>query len=164
MPRPVSLHPGVLVRVGLLLALVCAVAAPAPGRANAAPLPDVDVVVIAEVQDTAGWLTLHQEVLATPTGSLKRLRASLPARTGGSRSIDIEQPRFSVGLATVGGKPLVKITVAGKVSSALALTAVTPFQEAALEIQGGGVRNEITLDYGLSMVAGRLLELYFDRP
>jgi hypothetical protein len=131
---------------------------------GAAALPDVDVVIIAEVQDTAGWLTLHQEVLATPVGSLKRLRASLPARTGGGRSIDVEQPRFSVGLVTVGDKPLVKVTVAGKVPSALALTAVTPFQQAALEIQGGSVRNEITLDYGLSGVAGRLLELYFDRP
>jgi hypothetical protein len=146
----------------LSLALLCALSP--LGRAHAAPLPDVDVVVIAEVHETAGWLNLHQEVLATPMGSLKRLRASLPARTGGSRSIDIEQPRFSVGLVTVGGKPLVKVTVAGKVASALALTAVTPFQEAALEIQGGAVQNEIVLDYGLSAVAGRLLELYFDRP
>jgi hypothetical protein len=151
-------------RLGLLLALVLVLTLPAPGRPRAAPLPDVDVVLIAEVQDTAGWLTLHQEVLATPSGSLKRLRATLPARTGGGRYIDIEQPRFSVGLVTVGGKPLVKVTVAGKVPSALALTAVTPFQEAALEIQGGAVRNEVTLDYGLSVVAGRLLELYFDRP
>jgi hypothetical protein len=154
-----------IARLLLALTVLGAGLCPAPAAARAgSTLPDVDVVVIAEVQDTAGWLNLHQEVLATPVGSLKRLRATLPARTGGGRSIDIDQPRFSVGLATVGGQPAVKVTVAGKVASALALTAVTPFQQAALEIQGGAVRNEITLDYGLSIVVGRLLELYFDRP
>ena len=124
----------------------------------------MDVVLIAEVHDAAGWLALHQEVLSTTAGSTKVLRATLPARTGGSRTIDIEQPRFTVGLVAGDGKAQVKVTVAGKLSPSLALAVVTPFQQAAMEIQAGLVANEIGLAYGLSTVAGRLLELYFDRP
>ena len=44
------------------------------------------------------------------------------------------------------------------------LSMVTPFQQAAMEIQAGLVTNEVSLAYGLSGVSGRLLELYFDRP
>jgi hypothetical protein len=148
----------------LALVICCLVVVGPMPRVIAAPLPDVDVVLIAEVRDTAGWLGLHQEVLATPTGSPKRVRVTLPARTGGSRWLDIEQPRFSVGLITAGGTAQVKVTVAGKVPSVLALTMVTPFQDAALEIQAGRVDNQVGIEYGLSGVVGRLLELYFDRP
>jgi hypothetical protein len=148
-----------------VLFLTCALLSSAPSLGEAGTgLPDVDVVLIAEVQDTAGWLALHQEVLSTPAGSTKVLRATLPARTGGSRSVDIEQPRFTVGLVTTDGKAQVKVTIAGKLPPSLALAVVTPFQQAAMEIQAGLVVNEISLVYGLSGVAGRLLELYFDRP
>jgi hypothetical protein len=147
--------------------VACLVVTVVPARVGANPaggLPYVDVVLIAEVYDGAGWLALHQEVLATPTGSSKVLRVTLPARTGGSRSIDIEQPRFTVALVVAGGKAQVKVTMAGKVSPSLALGLVTPFQHAAMEIQAGVVANEISLAYGLASVAGRLLEVYFDRP
>jgi hypothetical protein len=152
------------VPVGVLL-LTCALLGWAPARSHAAPgLPDVEVVLIAEVRDTAGWLALHQEVLSTSATSSKVLRATLPARTGGSRSIDIDQPRFTVGLITTDGKAQAKVTVSGKLSPSLALAVVTPFQQAAMEIQAGLVTNEVSLVYGLSGVSGRLLELYFDRP
>lgn len=146
--------------------MACALlfSASGPGQAGAAGLPDVDVVLIADVHDVVAWLALHQEVLSTPTGSSKALRATLPARTGGSRSIDIEQPRLTVGLATTDGIAQVNVTVAGKVPASLALAVVTPFQQAAMEIQAGWVTNEVSLAYGLSAVRGRLLELYFDRP
>lgn len=164
-----SLRCGSLVRSRALptvALLVCAflILATGPGEAAPAAFPDVDVVLIAEVQDAPGWLALHQEVLATPGGSSKVLRATLPARTGGSRSIDVQAPRFTVGLVTAGGKAQVKLTVSGRLSPALALAVVTPFQQAAMEIQAGAVVNEVGLAYGLSSVAGRLLELYFDRP
>jgi hypothetical protein len=134
-----------------------------PARAGSG-LPAVDVFIIAEVQDTGGWLALHQEVLSTPPASAKVLRATLPARTGGSRSLDIEQPKFTVGVLTTDGRAQVKVTVAGKLPPSLALAVVTPFQQAAMEIQAGQMTNEISLAYGLSIVGGRLLELYFDRP
>jgi hypothetical protein len=150
-----------LVVVLLTCALVASRTAPVQAASG---LPDVDVVLIAEIQDTAGWLALHQEVLSTPPGSTKVLRATLPARTGGSRSIDIEQPRFTVGVIASDGKAQVKVTVSGKLPPSLALAVVTPFQHAAMEIQAGVIANEIGLGYGLSGVGGRLLELYFDRP
>jgi hypothetical protein len=120
-----------------------------PSSAVAAPaaLPYVDVVLIAEVYDASGWVALHQEVLATPSGSTKDLHATLPARTGGGRAITIEQPKFTVALVVTGGKSLVKVTVTGK-----------------MEIQSGSVVNELHLTYGLTNVSGQLLELYFDRP
>jgi hypothetical protein len=155
----------VTVRAALTLLLLVATAALGPHHADAADvLPDVDVVLVAEVQDAASWLALHQEVLATPLASPKTLRATLPARTGGSRTIDIEQPRFSVSLVTTGGSGQIKVSVSGKIQPALALALVTPFQDAALEIQAGLVVNELWLTYGLSSVPGRLLELHFNRP
>jgi hypothetical protein len=137
-----------------------------PSSAVAAPaaLPYVDVVLIAEVYDASGWVALHQEVLATPSGSTKDLHATLPARTGGGRAITIEQPKFTVALVVTGGKSLVKVTVTGKIAPGLALVLVAPFQQAAMEIQSGSVVNELHLTYGLTNVSGQLLELYFDRP
>jgi hypothetical protein len=159
---PVRSHAlSVLLTVGFLVgAVLSAAVAPAP----AATFPAVDVVVVAEVYDMANWLALHQEVLATPAGSAKVLRVTLPARTGGSRTIDIEQPRITVGLVATNGKAQVKVTASGKIPPSMALALVTPFQHAAMEIQAGVVSNEVGLAYGLSTVVGRLLELYFDRP
>jgi hypothetical protein len=150
----------------LLAALVLCTAGALPPRAAAAPtgLPYVDVVLIAEVYDATGWVALHQEVLATPAGSSKDLHATLPARTGGGRAIVIEQPKFTVALVVTGGKSLAKVTVTGKIAPALALVLVAPFQQAAMEIQSGVVVNELHLTYGLTNVAGQLLEVYFDRP
>jgi hypothetical protein len=137
-----------------------------PSAACAAPsgFPYVDVVLIAEVYDASAWVALHQEVLATPTGSAKDLQATVPARTGGGRAITIEQPKFTVALVVAGGKSLVKVTITGKIAPSLALVLVAPFQQAAMEIQSGAVANELHLTYGLTNVAGQLLELYFDRP
>lgn len=158
-----------IVRSGLcarVLSLVLLVTAIAPLAVQAEPkaFPDVDIMLIAEVQDTTSWLALHQEVLATPPGAGKTLRASLPARTGGGRSLDIEQPRFTVALIASGGKPQVKVTVAGKVNPSVALSLLTPFQQAAMDVQAGAVTNDLTMTYGLAVVAGHLLEVYFDRP
>ena len=42
------------------------------------------------------------------------------------------------------------------------LAVVTPFQNAAMEIQAGAVANEVGFAYAPSSVVGCLLELYFD--
>ena len=149
-----------------LALLVCVFLIAATGLGQAAPtgFPDVDVVLIAEVQDAPGWLALHHEVLSTPPGPPRCCVPRCRRVPAGAARIDIEQPRVTVGLVTTDGKAQVKVTVAGQLSPALALAMVTPFQQAAMEIQAGAVVNEIGLAYGLSGVAGRLLELYFDRP
>ena len=148
----------------LLIALWAAVILPSTVAAAPAGLPYVDVVLIAEVYDATAWVALHQEVLATPTGSSKDLQATVPARTGGGRTITIEQPKFGVALVVTGGKSLARVTVTGKIAPSLALVLVAPFQQAAMEIQSGAVVNELHLTYGLTNVAGSLLEVYFDRP
>jgi hypothetical protein len=142
----------------LLLALLA-------GESAAQPtFTDIDVILIAEVADRAGWLGLHQEVLSTPGNSARSLRVSLPAGTGGNRSVNIEQPKFLVTVLPTLRHGPVKVTVTGKVLAAEALAVLTPFEHAALEVQAGAIENELTLLYGLSSVVGRLIELHLQRP
>jgi len=134
------------------------------GRARAAPTNlDVDVTLVVEIQDVGSWLGLHQEVLAAATDSGRPLVASLPARTGGRRSIALERPKFTASLAVGQGTSSVKVTIAGQVNGADAPGLLTPFEQAAFEVQAGTVPNELTLIYGLSGVMGRLLELHLSR-
>jgi hypothetical protein len=160
-PRPIA---PLLAALVMMLTLLLGAPGPCCAEAAAPGLPYVDVILIAEVYDAAGWVALHQEVLATPAGSTKDLHATLPARTGGGRAITIEQPKFTVAIVVSGGKSLARVTVTGKIAPALALVLVAPFEQAAMDIQSGGVTNELHLTYGLTNVAGRLLEVYFDRP
>jgi hypothetical protein len=135
------------------------------GTAYAAPVAaDVDVLLIVEIQDIGGWLTLHQEVLAAVTETARSLVVGLPARTGGNRTVNLERPKFTASMVTAPGPPTVKVAIAGKINGSDALMVVIPFQHAALEVQAGAVPNEVTLIYGLSGVVGRLLELHISRP
>jgi hypothetical protein len=144
----------------VVLVLIASLASPA--LAGPAPI-DIDVLIVMEIQDVGGWLALHQDVLGA--GEFVRpLVVTLPARTGGNRSLSLERPKFTVSLAIGHTVPTVKVAVAGKVNGSEALMVVTPFQHAALEVQSGVVPNEVTLMYGLSGVIGRLLELHISRP
>jgi hypothetical protein len=135
------------------------------GTAYAAPAPvDIDVLLIVEIQDTGGWLALHQEVLAAVNETARSLVVALPARTGGNRTVNLERPKFTASMVTAAGPPTVKVAIAGKINGSDALTVVMPFQHAALEVQAGTVPNEVTLIYGLSGVVSRLLELHITRP
>jgi hypothetical protein len=144
----------------LAIAIVAVLASPAHG----AETVDVDVVLVAEIQDIGGWLTLHQEVLAAVTETSRVLVVALPARTGGNRSINLERPKFTASMGFGAGSSTVKVTIAGKVNRAAALRVVTPFQHAAFEAQTGAVSNQLSLSYGLSGVVGSLLELHISRP
>lgn len=153
--------PIVRVLLGSILALLPSAA---PARALAAPVPaDVDAMLVVEIEDVAGWLALHQEVLGA-TETARPLMVALPARTGGDRIIALERPKFTVSLVIGQATPAVKIAIAGKIRGSDALTIVTPFQHAAMEVQARIVPNHITLVYGLSAVIGRLLELHISRP
>ncbi|MGH9896879.1 MAG: hypothetical protein ACREA0_33745, partial [bacterium] len=144
--------------------LVTAVLTGEAGSGPQAAFPDVDIILIAEVHDSTGWLQIHQEVLGTPPDSSRPLNVTLPARTGGRRGLRVERPKFSVEIITHVGRSLLKIGVTGKVSAHEALGGLTPFEQAALEVQAGLVHNELSMVYGLSTVTGHLLELYLGRP
>lgn len=146
----------------LTAALVAVVLTSEAGSQTA--FPDVDIILVAEVYDSAGWLQLHREVLGTPPDSPKPLNVTLPAGTGGGRSLRVEQPKFSVEIITYHGRSLLKIGVAGKISAHEALGRLTPFEQAALEVQAGLVQNQLLMVYGLTTVSGHLLELYLGRP
>ena len=135
----------------------------APVLALAVPAPaDVDAMLVVEIEDVAGWLALHQEVLGA-TETARPLMVALPARTGGDRIIALERPKFTVSLVIGQPTPAVKVAIAGKIRGSDALTIVTPFQHAAMEVQARVVPNRITLVWGLSAVIGRLLELHISR-
>jgi hypothetical protein len=147
-----------------LLGMVAAIVAMLPTTvASQTRLPDVDVVVVAEVYDSIGWLELHREVLGTPPESAKLLSLTLPAGTGGSRSLRVDKPKFSVEIITYAGRSLVKIAISGKVSAAEAFERLPDFEHAALEIQAGVVQNQLLMVYGLSTVTGHLLDVYLYR-
>jgi hypothetical protein len=133
------------------------------GAAWAAP-SGVDVIVIVDIQDVGSWLGLHQEALAAATDSARPLIVGLPARTGGRRLIALDRPKFLASLAVGGGTASVKVTITGAVNWADAPGLLTPFEQAAFEVQAGTVPNDLSLFYGLSGVVGRLLELHISRP
>jgi hypothetical protein len=166
LPWSPAMLTAVLRHVTILLVVVAVLGATAgAGGAGPAALADVDVVLIGEFQDTGGWLALHQEVLATVNDTTRPLVVTLPAKTGGSRTIYLERPKFTASLVVAPGTtPTIKVAIAGKVNGADALRVVTPFQHAALEVNAGAVPNALSLVYGLSGVVGRLLELHVSRP
>jgi hypothetical protein len=126
-------------------------------------LPDVDITLVAEIHDTAGWLRMHQEVLRAPHGSRQALGVVLPARIDGNRAIEVNNPKFAAQIIT-SGPPVVRLFVSGKVAGNEALQELTSLERAALDIQSGSVQNRLTLIYGLSEIIASLLEMHLSRP
>ena len=147
---------------GLLTSLIVLLVSGAAAAQKS--FPDVDVALVADFADCEAWLAMHQEILGTSGDSSRGLRVSLPAGTGGNRSLTIEQPKFAVVISTWNGQWPVRVTITGKVAATEALSGITPFQQAAFQVQAGVVRNELTLMYSLSAVVGQLLELHLGRP
>jgi hypothetical protein len=163
LPLPSAMSAAIRDAVRLLAIVTISILLASAAQAASTPI-DVDVLLIVEIQDIGGWLTIHQDVLAAVTDTARPLVVALPARTGGNRTINLERPKFTASLAVGTGASTVKVAVAGKVNGSDALRVVTPFQHAALEVQAGVMPNEVTLIYGLSGVVGRLLELHISRP
>jgi hypothetical protein len=147
--------------LGFLAGMLVLVMAGTAAAQNA--FPDVDIVLVADFADGEAWLALHREILGTPVDSPLGLRISLPAGTGGSRSLTVEQPKFAVVISMWNSKWPVRVTITGKVPAAEALSGITPFQHAAFQVQAGAVENELTLTYSLAEVVGQLLELHLGR-
>jgi hypothetical protein len=128
----------------------------------ASQLPDLTIVLVMEVADTAGWVALQDEVLVTPQPGPKPLIVSVAATTGGRRSIALAQPRFDVAL--IKGTGAFKVTVYGKMGGNEAPGALGVFQYALIEEQAAQSDSEVGVMYGLSTVAARVLEMYVTRP
>ena len=150
--------------VTLLLAAMAVLLAAGSAAHAKSDLPDVDIILVAEIHDTTGWLRMHQEVLRAPLGSLQSLGVILPARIDGNRAITVHNPKFATQIITVAGPQVVKLSVSGKVTGDEALQELTSLERAALDIQSGNVQNRLTLIYGLSEIIGNLLEMYLSRP
>lgn len=125
--------------------------------------PDVDVVLVIEVSDTASWLALQDEVLRSAADSGKAL-VSVAAPSGGQRSITIIKPKFATEIYLHSGVKSLKVVLTGKVVAGEALANLTNFERAVLRIQAGMEDNHLTLNYGLTGVYAQLLEMYLSRP
>ena len=150
-------------RPTLLLAVLAISLTGASAAYATSDLPDVDIMLAAEIHDTAGWLKMHQEVLRTAQGSGQSLGVILPARIDGNRAIAVNHPKFVTEI-TITGPQLVRLFVSGKVTGDEALQELTSLERAALDIQSGSVQNRITLIYGLAEIIANLLEMHLSRP
>src|SRR5687768_14155274 len=107
-----------------LLAAALLVLAGATGPAFAAGPPDVDVVLVIEVTDTASWLTLQDEVLRSAADSGKAV-VSVAASSGGQRSIALVKPKFASEIYLHSGIKSLKVVITGKVVAGEALASLT---------------------------------------
>jgi hypothetical protein len=144
-----------------MLGIWAATGAP-PAVAQASPGGDVNIILILEIADAAGWVALHDGALVTPEPGSRPLGVTVAARTGSSRSIWIAQPRFEV--AMFKGIAAFKVTVHGKMGISEAVGTLGAFQHALLEQQGAPGDGAVGLQYGLTTVEARMLEMYVTRP
>lgn len=129
-----------------------------------APAAEMDIILAAEIRDLTDWLAFHQEVVSTPPESGKPLLLSLPGDTGGDRWLRVDSPKFLVKIDTADGSRLVKLTITGKLFGAAAQRDLIAFERAAFLVQTGAVANQLSIVYGLTEVAGRLIEIQAFRP
>jgi hypothetical protein len=134
---------------------------PPPAAAQSQPA-DVDIVLVVEITDLAGWVALQEASLATPQPGQRPVGVSVAAATGGRRSITLAQPRFDV--AMIKGIAAFKVTMYGKMGVSEAVGSLGAFEQALIERQGPSGDSTIGLLYGLTNVEARMLEMYVTRP
>jgi hypothetical protein len=134
-----------------------------PARAQVV-LPDVDILLVLDVHDTARWLGFYQTVLGTSRESPKQLSLGVAARTGAARWLTVDQPRFLTEARFAAGASALKVVVTGKVGGAEALRGLPAFQGALLEAQAPAPDTRLTLIYGLAETSVHLLEIHLSRP
>jgi hypothetical protein len=145
--------------LGRVVACVLAAVGAMTGTAHAqAILPDVDISLVLNVPEVAGWLEFQNEILGSSNN--RPLAATLNAASG-SRTILLTGARFGATMVVSGGS--VRVVVTGKVTGGEALRNLARFQQAAMEIQTGVVDNDLTIFSGLALLRGQLLELYTTR-
>ena len=139
-------------------ALLMMVGFAASAPAQTMPLGDLDLVLVMEVDDLAGWRTFHTEVLGTKGHTLE---VAIETANGSSRGLSLTQPRFEVSL--VKGTPRFKVTVRGKLGALQALGELGAFEEAVAENHTRSGDAAVGLYYGLSTVGADLMELHTNR-
>lgn len=125
---------------------------------------DVGFTLVVELRKTYEWLNLHNEVLGASPELPRPVHITTVARRGESRSIIVDRPRFTVEISNTAGLELVKVTVAGWVTGVEALQALTPFEQAVIDIQTGVVENQVTLTYGATVLKGQFNYLKLSSP
>ena len=145
-----------------LVVLIGVMMAPATSVAQAPRIPELDVIIILEVRDMAGWLALQEEVFGATANATKVLQLAVTAGSGETRSVAIVQPKFTVSL--VKGAQLFKVTVTGKIPGGAGFAGLGAFEYGVLEGQMRPRDNLVGLFYGLSSVAADPLELHVSRP
>ena len=126
-----------------------------------APLPEVDLMLVVEVRDIAGWRAFHTEVLGTRQQGQKTLDLAIGTRDGGTLGLTVVQPKFDV--SVIKGAPVFRVTVRGKLGPVQALGELGAFEEAVVENHASPGESTVGLYYGLSTVGGDVLEFHVSR-
>ncbi|SRR5712691_3501995 len=145
-----------LKRAALLLALIVT---PLTANAQKPVLPQAGVVLILDVLDQNAWSAMHHEILGTSPELPKALLITLPARTGGGRTITLLTPKFSATISSTSGTAIVRLVARGLILGDYAQQTLPPFISSFLESMAGADSRNLTLEYGLSALTARLIEL-----
>jgi hypothetical protein len=148
-------------RAAALVALAV-LASSGPARAQVL-LPDVDILLVLEIQDTTRWLGFYETVLGTSRESPKQLSLGVAMRKGAARWLAVDQPRFVTEGRFAAGASTLKVVVTGKVGGGEALRGLATFQSALLEMQAASPDARLTLVYGLAETSVQLLEMHLSR-
>lgn len=142
--------------VAALLALLTS------GPATAQPsLPEVDLMLVVEVRDIAGWRAFHTEVLGSRQQGQKTLDLAIGTGNGGTRGLTVMQPKFDV--SVVRGAPLFRVVVRGKVGPVQAHGELGAFEEAVIENHMRPGEAIVGFYYGLATVGADILEFHVTR-
>ena len=144
---------------GLLGVLVSGLPSSGPWPVAAQAPTDVTVTLVVEVFDSDAWLGFQDSLLATPSDAPKPLTVTVPAKTGGMKSIVLNSAKFESKTHPNGKSVKVVIVVWGKMSGVPALLTLGLFQQAVFEMQAGAIENDVALAYGVFGVNGQLTEV-----
>lgn len=131
----------------------------APGAAQ--ELSEVDLTLVVDVRDIAGWRAFHTEVLGSRQQGRMTLDLAIATGSGGTRELTVVQPKFSV--SVIKGAGLFRVIVRGKLGPVEALGELGAFEEAVVEHHARPGEATVGLYYGLSMVDADLIEFHVSR-
>jgi hypothetical protein len=145
----------------LFMATLLAVFVATSHAAAQTALPEVDLTLIIEVRDIAGWRAFHTEILGTRQQGQKSLDLAIGTRDGGARGLTVVQPKFDV--SVIKGAPVFRVTVRGKLGPVQALGELGAFEEAVVDSHARPGEATLGLYYGLSTVGADVLEFHASR-
>ena len=123
--------------------------ADAPGLATrlvSAQQPiDLLVKLVVEISDTDNWLAFRESLLAPSTDMPTVATVTVPAQTGGAKSIVLNSVRLKSKAVPNGQSRQVLVTISGTMTGLPALRTLDVFEQAVFQMQAGLVPNDVAM-------------------